>query len=83
MKPGRKSPTIQTAILSTLNGEGRHEQIAKKAYERYLKRGQVDGHDLDDWLEAEQQVVAESGAEAGNKSVTRRLRGKKPQPQPV
>ncbi|MBY0497418.1 MAG: DUF2934 domain-containing protein [Cyanobacteria bacterium] len=31
-------------------------QIAAYAYERYLARGQADGHDLDDWLEAERQV---------------------------
>jgi hypothetical protein len=83
MKPDRKRATIQSVVASTLNGEGRRDQIAKKAYERYLNRGRVDGHDLDDWLEAEQQVVVESGAGAANKSVTGRLRGKKPQPQPV
>jgi len=83
MKTGRKSATIQLAVGSTLNGEGRREQIAKKAYERYLNRGQVDGYDLDDWLEAEQQVVAESGAQTGKKSVAGRVRGKKPQPQTV
>jgi len=65
MKTGRKSATIQAAAASTLNGEGRRERIAKKAYERYLNRGQLDGYDLDDWLEAEQQVLAELGAEAG------------------
>lgn len=35
-----------------------HEEIAKIAYELYLKRGCVHGHDLDDWLEAERIVLA-------------------------
>lgn len=35
-----------------------HEEIAKVAYELYLKRGCVHGHDLDDWLEAERIVLA-------------------------
>lgn len=29
------------------------DRIAKKAYELYQKRGQVEGHDLQDWLDAE------------------------------
>lgn len=35
-----------------------HDEIAKVAYELYLKRGCVDGHDIDDWLEAEWIVLA-------------------------
>ncbi|MEX5214987.1 MAG: DUF2934 domain-containing protein [Nitrospiraceae bacterium] len=31
--------------------------IAAKAYELFEERGRVDGHDLDDWLEAEAIVV--------------------------
>jgi hypothetical protein len=34
-------------------------RIAERAFERYEARGYVNGHDLDDWLEAEQEVVAE------------------------
>lgn len=83
MKTGRKIATIRSAAASTLNGEGRRERIAKKAYDRYLDRGRFDGHDLDDWLEAEQQVLAEPGADTGEMRVTGRLRGKKPQPQTV
>ncbi|MEM7828319.1 MAG: DUF2934 domain-containing protein [Candidatus Aenigmatarchaeota archaeon] len=35
-----------------------HDEIAKVAYELFLKRGCVHGHDLDDWLEAERIVLA-------------------------
>ena len=33
-----------------------HEEIAKRAYQVFLERGQPEGHDLDHWLEAEAQL---------------------------
>lgn len=38
------------------------ERIARKAYDLYQQRGWTDGHDLEDWLEAERIVLAEVGA---------------------
>lgn len=35
------------------------ELVEKKAYELYEKRGRQDGHDLEDWLEAQKLVEAE------------------------
>jgi hypothetical protein len=32
-------------------------RLAKKAYELYVQRGQEDGHDIEDWLEAERQIL--------------------------
>lgn len=32
------------------------EEIARRAYEIYLRRGSSNGHDFDDWLEAERQL---------------------------
>lgn len=32
------------------------EEIAARAYARYRSRGGENGHDLDDWLEAEREV---------------------------
>lgn len=61
MKTGKKS----RAAVPALNGEELRERITKKAYERYLDRGQLDGYDLEDWLEAERLVLAELGTEAG------------------
>jgi len=57
----------QTTVPASLNGEELQRRIAMKAYERYLDRGQLDGYDIDDWLEAEQLVLAELGHEAGEK----------------
>lgn len=36
-----------------------HEEIAGRAYQRYLDRGSADGHDIEDWLAAEQELVRE------------------------
>ena len=31
-------------------------QIQQRAHELYERRGRIDGHDLDDWLQAEREV---------------------------
>jgi len=33
------------------------EQIAARAYQLYLERGRTSGHDLDDWLQAEYELM--------------------------
>jgi hypothetical protein len=33
------------------------EQIRQRAYELYLERERLDGNDLDDWLQAERELV--------------------------
>jgi hypothetical protein len=33
-----------------------HAEIAQRAYEIYVKRDNDDGHDLDDWLQAEREL---------------------------
>ena len=33
------------------------EAVRRRAYERYEERGRIDGHELEDWLEAEAQVL--------------------------
>ncbi|HYR90090.1 MAG TPA: DUF2934 domain-containing protein [Terriglobia bacterium] len=37
-------------------------EIQLRAYERYLARGCEDGHDLEDWLEAERALQKERRA---------------------
>ena len=32
------------------------QQIQQRAYELYEQRGRADGHDLDDWLQAEREI---------------------------
>lgn len=36
------------------------EQIAVRAYFLYLSRGAAPGHDLDDWLQAERELVEQA-----------------------
>jgi hypothetical protein len=33
------------------------EQIRQRAYKLYEQRGWVDGHDLADWLQAEEEIL--------------------------
>ena len=42
--------------LSTVIQE---EDIARRAFELYEARGCQDGHDLEDWLQAEQELEAQ------------------------
>ena len=41
-----------------------HEEIEKRAYEIYLRRGGGDGRDLDDWFSAEQELAQERSQES-------------------
>jgi outer membrane protein TolC len=36
------------------------ERISRRAYELYEQRGRQEGRDLEDWLDAERQLVAAS-----------------------
>jgi hypothetical protein len=38
-------------------GSPTHEQIAARAYGLYLERGRQHGHDMDDWLQAEYELL--------------------------
>jgi hypothetical protein len=33
------------------------EQIAARAYQLYLERGRTNGYDVDDWLQAEYELI--------------------------
>lgn len=42
-----------------------HVRVAFLAFQLYEQRGHQDGHDLEDWLIAEQRVLAERNLQAG------------------
>src|SRR5947208_2314653 len=49
------------------------ERIAKRAYEKWLKRGCTHGNDVQDWVEAEKEVMAElMGSTPAASGTTRR-----------
>ncbi len=58
----KHDPTVADAVATgSSNGSATtdvHARIAALAYELYEQRGRWDGHDVEDWLIAEQQVRA-------------------------
>ena len=65
-KPQRKTKNIKLVIpedqpsVAPENHRGiSQDDVAQRAYELFLARGRVDGHDVEDWLEAERQLAAD------------------------
>jgi hypothetical protein len=48
------------------------EEIARRAYDLYETRGHADGHDLDDWFQAEQELQTSTSSGSRNDSADRR-----------
>ncbi len=40
------------------------EEVEQRAYQRFLDRGGLDGRDIDDWLEAERELLAHASLAA-------------------
>jgi hypothetical protein len=55
----KKPATQKFHVLPLLPYEELYVLIAKRAYELYGERGYRDGSALDDWLEAEREVVSQ------------------------
>ena len=62
-EPSGLSASGEPAQAGSNDGEVR-QSIALRAYELYRERGAINGHDLDDWLEAERAII---GSEAHTK----------------
>jgi hypothetical protein len=58
--PTKKSHTTEPDTGSI---DGSEELIRLKAFGYYEKRGYEDGHDLDDWLRAEAEIVGHKAGE--------------------
>ena len=52
-EPTRSVATIPPDLRPT------DEEIAARAYDLYRRRGAADGHDQDDWLRAEADLIEE------------------------
>jgi hypothetical protein len=48
--------TPKRFVPSATSSDSRR-RFAKRAYELFLVRGDENGHDLDDWLQAEQELL--------------------------
>ena len=55
-KPARRRITRTEPSIAVT--ELMHDAIAVRAYELFLERGCAHGNDLDDWLRAEQELIA-------------------------
>ena len=53
----RHASTPDTELQITREIQDLSEQIRQRAYELYELRGRADGHELDDWLLAESQLI--------------------------
>jgi len=51
-EPSRKKSKSATSV---------EEKIRPRAYELYEQRGRIDGHALDDWLQAEAGILGRRG----------------------
>lgn len=75
-KRARKEPTTDKAEP---HHQPTFEQIQVRAYEIYVQRGRTDGLDLDDWLQAENELKTSSqNRSRGNQAdrTSARVRGK-------
>jgi uncharacterized membrane protein len=54
------SDTAECGSRGNTFSEPEREEIARRAFDLYLARGQAPGHEMDDWVEAKRQLVEES-----------------------
>ena len=54
------SPILTAKTLAMEPSQNLEEEIRRRAYELYEKRGREDGHDLDNWLRAEAEITAKN-----------------------
>lgn len=48
--PAKESTSAETLTL--------HQRIERRAYELYVQRGNESGSELEDWLQAEEEILA-------------------------
>jgi hypothetical protein len=63
-----KAKTDEGTAMASDRAKARAQQasvtnndVARRAYDLYLARGCEDGHDVDDWIQAERELRASSG----------------------
>jgi len=55
-----KSPAPTTRKAKSAKGAPTHEEIALRAYQIYLERGGSPGNELEDWTQAERELLEKS-----------------------
>ena len=59
-KAKQNEGTLMTPPIET-NAPISEQEIAQRAYELYVARGGADGHDVEDWLQAERELREQRG----------------------
>ncbi len=59
-KPIEKSSSVRREP-QTAEGHPTREEIELRAYQIYLERGGVEGHEVEDWLQAERELLGKQG----------------------
>jgi len=49
--------TIRATNPATESTSDLQEQTRRRAYELYEQRGRAEGHEIDDWLQAESELI--------------------------
>jgi hypothetical protein len=57
--PTSRNVAIQTSKATRSDYLPQRDEVAVRAYELYRNRGGSHGHDLEDWFEAELQLIRE------------------------
>jgi len=55
-----KDPTKKPPATIISDSQELENQIRQRAYELYEARGGEDGHDLEDWLRAQEEITAKT-----------------------
>jgi hypothetical protein len=60
MKPTLNKTPVNSPLNATEPPD--HQQVLIRAYELYRQRGGEDGHDVEDWLQAEAEITVQQAA---------------------
>ena len=73
MKPMSISPAPLQPTNRTIKPSSElQEKIRRRAYELYEQRGRTDGHNIDDWVQAETEMETKTVTVYGASAVTSR-----------
>ena len=61
MSKGNQEAEDSGPPIQISKSDWEHERIARRAYELYDERGRQEGQDVQDWLEAQQQLLRATG----------------------
>jgi Protein of unknown function (DUF2934) len=62
------TPKKETNVIQMPVPAPTPDEIAQRAYEIFQSRGGEPGHDLDDWLQAESELLRENAVRRPNRS---------------